>query len=254
METIPNNGIIRFRGFLNTENLISTTPSALADVLNSSCYDYVKPPKLQEFLAKVLGWGVLLVDGQEHKYQRKNLLPAFHIRHIRELTGVFWDKSVELIDAMGKEVSEKNGNVEFGDWASRATLDIIGLAGMGHDFRSIAEPHQDVVEKYSTLLEPTAQKGVYFAMNMLFPIWLIEMLPWKLNRDLKEVVNSLNRLAKSMVLEKKAKLEGGKARTDKDILSVALESGAFSDDQMVDQLLTFLAAGYVPPLFLMCRR
>jgi cytochrome P450 len=47
----------------------------------------------------------------------------------------------------------------------------------------------------------------------------------------------------SLVQEKKQKL-ARKERADADILSVAIESGGFSDENLVDQLMTFLAAGH----------
>lgn len=35
-----------------------------------------------------------------------------------------------------------------------------------------------------------------------------------------------------------------------DILTVAMQSGAFSDEDLVDQMMTFLAAGTLPPSIL----
>ena len=46
-----------------------------------------------------------------------------------------------------------------------------------------------------------------------------------------------------LINEKREKLASGKA-TGKDILSVAIESGGFSDEDLVNQLMTFLAAGH----------
>jgi cytochrome P450 len=41
----------------------------------------------------------------------------------------------------------------------------------------------------------------------------------------------------------KAKLKGERGN---DILSLLIETNNFSDEELVDQMLTFLAAGYIP--------
>jgi len=65
--------------------------------------------------------------------QRKNLSPAFHFRHIKELYPIFWAKSPDVVHAIQKHLktaTESNLSVEIGEWGNRATLDIIGVAGM----------------------------------------------------------------------------------------------------------------------------
>lgn len=51
----------------NRERLLLTSPKALAEVLTTNSYDFVKPSLLREGLAQLLGIGVLLAEGDEHK-------------------------------------------------------------------------------------------------------------------------------------------------------------------------------------------
>lgn len=44
-----------------------TTPQALAEVLTQNSYDYVKPALLRYGLGRVLGVGLILAEGDEHK-------------------------------------------------------------------------------------------------------------------------------------------------------------------------------------------
>ena len=46
------------------------------------------------------------------------------------------------------------------------------------------------------------------------------------------------------LITKKRKVMEEKGRSEVDILSVALESGGFTDENLVDQMMTFLAAGH----------
>jgi len=86
--------------------------------------------------------------------------------------------------------------------------------------------------------------ATYFAVNLLLPYWLVQLLPWKMNQLILEATRALRNSCRNLVAEKKAAME--KQSTEQiDILSVLMKSGAFTDDGLVDQLLTFLAAGYV---------
>ena len=64
-----------------------------------------------------MGIGILLAEGDEHKTQRKNLMPAFAYRHIKDLYPVFWSKSRDLVDHLSatvnasKEAAEQNGSL-----------------------------------------------------------------------------------------------------------------------------------------------
>ncbi|KAJ6547875.1 cytochrome P450 [Mycena sp. CBHHK59/15] len=75
--------------------------------------------------------GILVVDGDVHKQQRKIVNPAFGAPQIRELTGIFVEKSIQLRDIRAAEAAQGGGvaRVKVLSWLSKATLDIIGLAG-----------------------------------------------------------------------------------------------------------------------------
>lgn len=67
---IPNNGIIRYLGMFNKERLFITSPKALSEVLTTKSYDYKKPIQVVAGIGRVLGVGILLAEGDEHRFQR----------------------------------------------------------------------------------------------------------------------------------------------------------------------------------------
>lgn len=83
-------------------------------------------------LRRLTGDGVLVVDGNEHRRQRKLLNPAFSSEHIKHLISPFWSKACELKQLWEDEAininEEKGYNVVKA--LSRTTLDIIGLTGL----------------------------------------------------------------------------------------------------------------------------
>jgi len=251
VKAVQNNGLIHLRGFLHIgSSLLATSPEVLAEVLNNKPYDYEKPPRARRFLARILGDGLIIVEGKEHKMQRKSVAPAFQGRNIKDLVPTFWMKAKELTDAIALQLrasasSTEPGVVEIKKFISCATLDIIGLACLGRDFNSLANPDSDLVKQYEVILAPDkGSLATYFAVNMLLPYWLVQLLPWKMNQLIMEATRALRNSCRNLVAEKKAAME--KQSTEQvDILSVLMKSGAFTDDGLIDQLLTFLAAGYI---------
>ncbi|KAI3401919.1 hypothetical protein diail_6478 [Diaporthe ilicicola] len=268
VNSVPNNGIIRYLGLLNQERLLLTSPKALAEVLVTKNYDFAKPGMVRYSIGRILGVGVLLAEGDEHKFQRKNLMPAFAFRHTKDLYPVFWDKAREGVQAMTEQIlvdaakepaspaaqdpekaaSEETGGakmaiLEVGGWASRITLDIIGLAGLGRDFGAIADPTNKLFQTYNHLFKPSRQARFLATLGLILPAWFVTRLPVRRNEDVQEAAKVIRTVCFDLIREKKEKL-ARKELTDVDILSVALESGGFTENNLVDQLMTFLAAGH----------
>lgn len=215
-----------------------------------------------------MGVGVLLAEGDEHKIQRKNLMPAFAFRHIKNLYPVFWAKSREVVLKMTESMEAESASkaqveldktsdiekatlleaintsiLEVGVWASRATLDIIGIAGMGKDFGAIQDPDNEISQTYLKVFAPSRQAQILGFVGLFFPLWFTRRLPFKRNGEIESAAQYIRNICHGLIIDKKAKLEKGELQ-DKDMLSIALESGAFTDSNLVDQVMTFLAAGH----------
>jgi cytochrome P450 len=246
--------VIRYLGLFNQERLLLTSPKALSEVLVTRAYDFVKPAEVVWILGRLLGHGVLLAEGDEHKAQRRNLSPAFSFRHVKDLYPILWNKSRECVQVMTEQVRPGSSDY-YADkpqeapvmvvyqWASRATLDIIGTAGMGHDFGSIRDPTNALYRTYQAMFKPTGQAKLLALMSTFLPGWLINLMPFKRNGDVRRAKAVLENVCADLVREKQEKLER-KELDDVDILSVAMESGGFDERSLIDQLLTFLAAGH----------
>lgn len=104
MKTIPNDGLIHIRDSLGQSYLIATNHQALLDIMSTSTYDFEKPWRARDFLARILGFGLILSEGPAHKKQRKALTPAFNIKNIRAMYGLMWEKTNQLLKEMEKEL------------------------------------------------------------------------------------------------------------------------------------------------------
>jgi cytochrome P450 len=153
---------------------------------------------------------------------------------------VFWNKACEVVEAMTEEAKE-NSIIDVGDWASRVTLDIIGVAGMGHDFNSVQDPNGELSRCYKRVFGFNPSNALQLLRSVV-PFRLLSSLPLKRNREVRTARATIRRICNDLIDKKRVALEKGV--TERDILSVALESGGFSNDNLVDQLMTFLAAGH----------
>jgi hypothetical protein len=66
-ENVPNNGLIRYLHLFNNERVLVTSPKALAEVLVTKNYEFVKPKFFRLNLGRLLGNGILFAEGDEHK-------------------------------------------------------------------------------------------------------------------------------------------------------------------------------------------
>jgi cytochrome P450 len=244
IKELPGQSLIRFLGFFHVDRLIIASPAAISDVLVHHSYDFEKPPAAREFLRRFLGDGLLMTEGDEHKHHRKHIMPAFHFRHIKELYPVFWSKSIECCNVIRDALAiEPSKVLEIGHYSTQVTLDIIGLAGLGRDIASLRSSEDELVKNYEEILEPTREKAIYFISHLLFPSWLIAMLPWKINERVKITTGNVKRICTEFVVDRKAKMKH-ESEESRDILSIMIRSNNFSDENLVDQLLTFMAAGH----------
>jgi cytochrome P450 len=226
--------------------VLVTNPKALGEVLVQRNYEFIKPERLRNGLGRLLGVGILLAEGDEHKRQRKLLMPAFSFRHIKDLYPIFWNKSKEMTSQISATINnspEASTVIEIREWASRATLDIIGLAGVGQDFDSISNPENTLNMTYKSIFGASRGAQIVQVLLNMLPHWLVVALPLKRNDEIGKAINTIKTVARDSIADKRAKMLKGEAK-QVDILSVALESGGFSDEDLVNQLMTFLAAGH----------
>lgn len=248
VETVPHDSMIYFRGWFNQGTLLLTGPKALSDCLQKNCYDWEKPEQLRKFLGRVQGDGLSVVEGNLHKFQRKALNPAFHMRSIKDLYPLFWAKAQVLVETLKSEFkiaspsvdAPLTGTVEMGEWASRVSMDIIGVAALGRDLKTLANPNHPIMTGFAALFDFNLEAVMYLLANLVLPQQLVAWSPFfkKSKNIMGPVVDELRSMGYDMVQDKKAE------KTQQvDILSVLLRTESFSDTNLVDQLITILAAG-----------
>lgn len=177
-------------------------------------------------------------------------MPAFAYRHIKDLYPIFWAKSSEMVSLIREDLASRkspdDNTVQIRNWASRATLDIIGVAGMDHDFDSLRNPDNNLSQSYHKILAaPDLTARVLFLFGVIIGDMTFSMrFPTARNKMIREGGDTIRNVARQMIRQKKAKMEDPAAETGVDIISVAMQNGTFDEENLVDQLMTFLGAGH----------
>lgn len=239
----PNDGIVvLWAPFYLFHEVIVTQPDAIMDVLNSRNYDWEKPAMTRNVLTAILGEGLVSVEGNVHKTMRRVAAPAFSGRQTRDLAPLFYAKGLALVEVLARQVREADdGVVEVMGAVSRVTLDIIGKAGIGMDFNSLDNEESTLAKLYEMVMEAPS---FFLLVDSLFPRWLLQQFGWKGFAKTIEAQSRLRSEVRTLLQEKKVDMnQENSTQHGTDIIASIMKSGDFSDDYLIGQLLTFLAAG-----------
>jgi cytochrome P450 len=191
------------------------------------------------------------VEGDVHKFQRKHIQPSFSFRHVKELYPLFWSKSVEVVEKitagfpLGDQTRSGVSDISF--WAPKVTLDIIGIAGLGRDFHTIINNDDELAQTYDDITSPSFKTSVIFGFSVLGMKWVLRFLPWDIEQNLRTNTDKIRVLCRQFIVDKKRMIKvDSSSEESADLLSKLMKSNDFSDEELVDQLLTFLMAGYAP--------
>ncbi|KAG8908285.1 hypothetical protein FRB99_007818 [Tulasnella sp. 403] len=251
---------IQFRGPLMSRYVATIDPRAVAHFINHS-YDFPRPDMVRFGLGRIIPKGVLTVEGNDHRRQRKIMNPCFGPAQIRNLMPIFYQKAYELRDIWIDEIGDTEVVLNTHMWLTRAALDIIGLAGFDYDFDSLQRGETDELGRaLIELFSPTSTRMELLGiLQDLFPrtIGLIPTEPVKVARRSREVVA---RLCKQIFEDKRAAVLASQGKDVMICLIASLthhdytvranmasdlkDSERLEDAEVIDQIATIIIAGH----------
>jgi cytochrome P450 len=250
IDTIPNDGLIRVPRFARTYELLPTNAKVLSEVLVAKAYEFQKEPHGRKLLRLVLGDGLVVAEGDTHKFQRKNIQPIFNFRKVKALYPLMWAKAVEMTKCIKADMAtESHGDqknesiVEVNQWASRATLDIIGVSALGREFNTLNNSDDELLPLYEWIFNPSRQLFLWAVLHTFIPRSIMAWIPSEAERGIISKTSKLRQIFREFVRNKRENMKT-ELEESVDILAHLIRSDNFSDDELVDQVLTFLAAGH----------
>lgn len=242
-----------YHGVWNKPTVLVTDPEIIKQILTLEQYDFVKNPQTRRFLAPVVGEeGVLLVEGDIHRQQRKLLNPAFSLQALRSLVPAIIKPAVQLRDRWLAQLQDNQPTTIVVDHGlSLATLDVIGMAGFGAEFQTVLGAPRDtsggrLSQAYLDLT--TGDNNLARGIGLFIPAY--NHIPTRRNRSVKRDINTLHAEALELIKQGHKELQQ-QPESNRALLSLMLRSidddtgRTMTDQELKAQCLTFLAAGYV---------
>ncbi|CAE6474246.1 unnamed protein product [Rhizoctonia solani] len=202
--------------------------------------------------------GLLFSEGETHKHQRRIMNPSFGPVQVRELVPIFWQKSHKLKDSwlnLIKSSSEGQTVIDVLPWLSRATLDIIGVAGFDYHFNALDGNEEDELSKaFNDAFESGQNFSTLAILQAFIPI--LRFIPDERSRGRAASMATMRRIGMQLIAEKKAALDHdyktGSTSHGRDLLTLLIKSNmasenkahSMSDDEVLGQISTFLTAGH----------
>ncbi|KAI0920483.1 hypothetical protein AcW1_002208 [Taiwanofungus camphoratus] len=212
----------KYKAFFNYDRLCTMDPRALNHIFSHS-FVYQKPELARTNLAQVLGKGLLVVEGDQHRQQRRIMNPAFGPVQIRELTEVFMEKAIQLRDIWSGEIAKSGqfARVDVLSGLSKMTLDVIGLAGFNYQFNALnaeGKPNE-LNQAVEVMFQANAGFSILGLLKDIFPP--LRLIRDKRAKSIAVAQNVMNRIGMQLVAEKKAAIlkapEGKMTGNEKDL-------------------------------------
>ncbi|KAF8159536.1 cytochrome-450 hydroxylase [Crassisporium funariophilum] len=257
---------IRIRGVGPWDDrLLTLDPISVAHVLKNSTI-YEKPWQSRRLITSLIGCGMLAAEGQVHKRQRRIATPAFSIQNMRALVPLVFKKGSEL-NARWLEMVKQHQNtdakqplvVDVCHWISRATFDVIGIAGFDYNFNAIDDETNELFGAYKEMFEVVISQGAPFRtlQRIYAPRFINALFPdTKVDQTIERCHSIIHRVAGQLIQEKKLKIkegeESGIPYAGRDLLSLLLKSNVatdippdqrISDEDILHNINTFMFAG-----------
>lgn len=169
------------------------------------------------------------------------LQPVFKHKVIKDSYADFWNEALHFINSLD-QIAERGERVNITPLFSSLSLDIIGKTGFGVDFRSVADPDNELNRHYNVAFLPSKSAARRRLLALLLPPWLLNALPLKRNRELRVALQTIRKEIANMVSERKASQEKGKPPPS-DILGTIMSFGVLDSEALTNQCMTFLGAG-----------
>ncbi|KAJ7153438.1 cytochrome P450 [Mycena crocata] len=248
---------MKIHAFFGSPSIYSVDTKAIHHILlHTEIYQKTEPTRY--FLRRISGPGIVTVDGDIHKQQRRIVNPAFGSPQVRELTGIFVQTANQLRDIWTAQAEEKDGmaRVEAVSWLNKASLDIIGLAGFNHKINALSLQNEDQPDEFAAAFETmlAVKFNPFMFLQGLWPIF--RGISTEAERVTRDARATMERVAREILASSKRDLaETGtfEAGHGRDLLTLLLRANTskdipvhqrLSDEDVFAQVPTFLVAGY----------
>lgn len=180
-------------------------------------------------LGFVVGDESLLVsDGDDHRRRRGSVQQAFSRRRLDGWIPMIVERTDAAVDELGLGVGRAPEVVDLAPWGRRLVLDVVVRALFGDGMRARTEELAGRFERPQAYLESPA----------------VRQVPHRLPFGRRARVRADRRALDVIIDDEIARLRAHPSGDPLDVLAVLVAEGALTDDEIRDQVVTLIGAGY----------
>ncbi|KAG6847206.1 hypothetical protein H0H93_009509 [Arthromyces matolae] len=242
--------VSRIYGMFGKKLLAVYDPKALHHILVKDQAIYEETSSFFERLMRVCN------TGEQHRRQRKMLNPVFSTAYMRNMVPVFSDIARRIENAIKQKLVNGAQEVDLLHWMGRAALEMIGQSGFGYSFDPLVEGARqhsfcEAAKSFSPALHKMAIEQQFLPIlvkigSPKFRRWFVDHLPIKRLRDLRDIVDSMDRTMVEIFEDKKRVLQEAtedgaalkeKIENPKDLISILIKANmeASEEDKLPDE-------------------
>ncbi|EIN08093.1 cytochrome P450 [Punctularia strigosozonata HHB-11173 SS5] len=218
--------IVQFNGFIGDEQLYVTDPRALQHILIRDEGKFEELRSVVGFTLLNFGRSLPSLEGAAHRAQRKIMLPHFSTTNIRSLSSVFLDVANELRVTILDGVDGGAIEIDMYHQLSRASLEMIGRAGIGYTFGVFDQSMEEneFSHTFVKLLQatwpfmPVLGLVAYVRSGIVSTVmrYCVDLLSVRFRsiRDYRDVVDALHKYTTDIYQKRQMMLETGQGSED----------------------------------------
>ncbi|KAJ7905901.1 cytochrome P450, partial [Mycena leptocephala] len=249
-------------GLIAADALYITDPAALNSILIRQQAWFPESTEFAGLFGIIhCGDGVASVQGREHKKQRKYMDALFTAGRVSKLTPMFYQVTRQLQSKLAAAVSGKPPGqvVDMLDYLTRAALEIVGTAGIGHTFNSFDDKSKSFDQFHGAITSVLPLASRLFLVlpfldswRKIKPVWLRQTLasiatfPWPSARRFRAAVDAMHPVYVTLYNSRQKVLEEGgsaaladTAAGGKDLITSMIQANWDADeaDKMPDNVV-----------------
>ncbi|KAJ4315270.1 hypothetical protein N0V94_006035 [Neodidymelliopsis sp. IMI 364377] len=168
MQDTPNDGLIRYFGFLNQERLLMTDLETMKQVLQRDALKFDKLPGLANLQAAAGVSGLVTSKGEIHKVHRRVTAPAFNSLSTRGLYPTIWQSALKVSDSLA-ELTRTVKPIELHPFLQLACLETGVKAGFSLEVNALQDPKQPLVKNYQRPFRLGQRSPLYLKLLQICP-------------------------------------------------------------------------------------
>ncbi|KAK2459889.1 hypothetical protein APHAL10511_008089 [Amanita phalloides] len=162
---------------------------------------------------------MLFSEGEDHRRQRRALSPAFSNAALRTVTSVFYDSAYKAKANWSSSFeSSDEAIIDVQKWMNRITLDSIGIAGFGYDFKALEGFESPVLNVFESFSKLRGGRRLLLLLAPIFP--QVFKIPTERTRMFRQMSKATSDMAAYFLQNSQSEKESAQYVKDKSILGL----------------------------------